>query len=133
MGALTPCSRGEAAQMVWNALLLVDQEGRACLPTGSSVPLARVRGTARPSGRTRPGIPGTQCPEGLVVTNRTRCGSAGGKTVFKDNAIPGDVVNEKAAVDRLEEDKAVLLVGEAEERLIVDRAKLPPGTREGHC
>jgi hypothetical protein len=26
--ALVPCSRGEAAQMLWNALLLVDQEGR---------------------------------------------------------------------------------------------------------
>jgi hypothetical protein len=41
-------------------------------------------------------------------------------------------VNEKAAADRFEEDKAVLLVGDAEERLIVDRAKLPPGAREGH-
>jgi hypothetical protein len=26
--AVAPCSRGEAAQMVWNALTLVDQEGR---------------------------------------------------------------------------------------------------------
>lgn len=39
---------------------------------------------------------------------------------------------EKAVVDRFEEDKAVILVGEEEEQLVVERRQLPPGTREGH-
>lgn len=38
----------------------------------------------------------------------------------------------KAVVDRFEDDKAVILVGEKEEQLVVDRHQLPPGTREGH-
>ena len=38
----------------------------------------------------------------------------------------------KAVVDRFEEDKAVILVGEEEEQLVVERRQLPPGTREGH-
>jgi len=37
----------------------------------------------------------------------------------------------KAVVDRFEGDKAVILVGEEEEQLVVDRGKLPPGTKEG--
>ena len=37
----------------------------------------------------------------------------------------------KAVVDRFEEDKAVLLVGDSEEQLIVERAALPPATLEG--
>jgi hypothetical protein len=37
----------------------------------------------------------------------------------------------KAVVDRLEGDKAVVLVGEEEEQLVVDRKKLPAGTKEG--
>jgi len=40
-------------------------------------------------------------------------------------------MNVKAVVDRFEGDKAVILVGEEEEQLVVDRGKLPPGTREG--
>ena len=38
----------------------------------------------------------------------------------------------KAVVDRLEEDKAVLLVGDNEEQLVVERALLPATTQEGH-
>jgi len=41
-------------------------------------------------------------------------------------------MEEKAVVDRFEEDKAVLLVGDEEEQLVVDRTQLPPGTCEGH-
>ena len=37
----------------------------------------------------------------------------------------------KAVVDRFEGDKAVILVGEEEEQLVVDRGKLPAGTKEG--
>ena len=37
----------------------------------------------------------------------------------------------KAVVDRFEGDKAVILVGEEEELLVVDRGKLPHGTKEG--
>jgi hypothetical protein len=37
----------------------------------------------------------------------------------------------KAVVDRFEEDKAVVLVGDDEAQLVVDRAQLPVGTREG--
>lgn len=42
------------------------------------------------------------------------------------------MMEQKAVVDRFEEQKAVLLVGEQEDQLVVDRAQLPPGTREGH-
>ena len=38
----------------------------------------------------------------------------------------------KAVVDRFEENKAVILVGDDEEQLIVDRKQLPTGTKEGH-
>ena len=41
-------------------------------------------------------------------------------------------MEQKAVVDRFEEEKAVLLVGEQEDQLVVDRAQLPPETREGH-
>lgn len=41
-------------------------------------------------------------------------------------------MEQKAVVDRFEEDKAVLLVGDQEDQLVVERAQLPPGTREGH-
>jgi hypothetical protein len=37
----------------------------------------------------------------------------------------------KAAIDRFEGDKAVLLVGEEEDKLIVPRASLPAGAKEG--
>jgi hypothetical protein len=37
----------------------------------------------------------------------------------------------KAVIDRFEGDKAVILVGEEEEKLIVPRASLPPGAKEG--
>jgi len=37
----------------------------------------------------------------------------------------------KAVIDRFEGDKAVLLVGEEEDRLIVPRASLPPEVKEG--
>jgi hypothetical protein len=37
----------------------------------------------------------------------------------------------KAVIDRFEDDKAVLLVGEEEERLIVPRAILPSEAKEG--
>ena len=37
----------------------------------------------------------------------------------------------KAVIDRFEGDKAVILVGDEEERLVVDRKQLPPGAREG--
>lgn len=40
-------------------------------------------------------------------------------------------MNVKAVVDRFEGDKAVVLIGEEEEALVVDRAKLPGGTKEG--
>jgi len=40
-------------------------------------------------------------------------------------------MNVKAVVDRFEGDKAVILVGEEEEQLVVDRGKLPAGTKEG--
>ena len=35
-------------------------------------------------------------------------------------------------VDRFEGDKAVLLVGEEERQLVVNRGLLPAGTKEGH-
>lgn len=38
----------------------------------------------------------------------------------------------KAVVDRFEDDQAVVLVGDEENQLVIDRAQLPPGTREGH-
>jgi hypothetical protein len=38
----------------------------------------------------------------------------------------------KAVIDRFEGDKAVLLVGDEEDKLIVPRATLPPGSKEGH-
>jgi len=41
-------------------------------------------------------------------------------------------MSEKAVVDRFEGDKAVLLVGEDENQLVVDRRLLPAGTKEGH-
>jgi hypothetical protein len=37
----------------------------------------------------------------------------------------------KAVIDRFEGDKAVLLVGEEEDRLVVPRASLPQGVKEG--
>jgi hypothetical protein len=37
----------------------------------------------------------------------------------------------KAVIDRFEGDKAVLLVGEEEDRLVVPRASLPTGVKEG--
>ena len=37
-----------------------------------------------------------------------------------------------AVLDRFEGNQAVLLVGDDEERLVVDRAALPKGVREGH-
>jgi hypothetical protein len=37
----------------------------------------------------------------------------------------------KAVIDRFEGDKAVLLVGEEEAKLIVPRASLPSGVKEG--
>ena len=37
----------------------------------------------------------------------------------------------KAVIDRFEGDKAVLLVGEEEDRLIVPRSLLPSGVKEG--
>jgi len=37
----------------------------------------------------------------------------------------------KAVIDRFEGDKAVLLVGEEEDKLIVPRASLPSGAKEG--
>ena len=40
-------------------------------------------------------------------------------------------MNVQAVVDRFEGDKAVILVGEEEEQLVVDRGKLPAGTKEG--
>jgi hypothetical protein len=38
----------------------------------------------------------------------------------------------KAVIDRFEGDKAVLLVGEEQDALVVPRAKLPKGVKEGH-
>jgi hypothetical protein len=38
----------------------------------------------------------------------------------------------KAVVDRFEEELAVILVGEEEEKLVVPRSSLPSGTKEGH-
>lgn len=40
-------------------------------------------------------------------------------------------MNVQAVVDRFEEDKAVILLGEEQDELVVDRDKLPAGTREG--
>jgi Protein of unknown function (DUF3006) len=37
----------------------------------------------------------------------------------------------KAVIDRFEGDKAVLLVGDEQDRLVVPRASLPPGVKEG--
>jgi hypothetical protein len=37
----------------------------------------------------------------------------------------------KAVIDRFEGDKAVILVGEEEDKLIVPRASLPSGAKEG--
>jgi hypothetical protein len=37
----------------------------------------------------------------------------------------------KAVIDRFEADKAVLLVGEEEDKLIIPRVSLPPGAKEG--
>ena len=39
---------------------------------------------------------------------------------------------EKAVIDRFEEDKAVLLVGDQERKLVVPRKSLPRGVKEGH-
>jgi len=39
---------------------------------------------------------------------------------------------EKAVIDRFEEGRAVLLVGEKEKKVIVPRKSLPRGAREGH-
>lgn len=38
----------------------------------------------------------------------------------------------RAVVDRFEGDKAVILVGDEQKPLVVDRQHLPQGTREGH-
>jgi hypothetical protein len=38
---------------------------------------------------------------------------------------------EKAVIDRWEAEQAVLLVGEEEQQLIVERSALPPGSKEG--
>ncbi len=38
---------------------------------------------------------------------------------------------EKAVIDRWEGDQAVLLVGEDEQQLVVERNALPPGSKEG--
>lgn len=40
-------------------------------------------------------------------------------------------MSEKPVIDRFEGDKAVVLVGEREEQLIVERDDLPAGAREG--
>ena len=40
-------------------------------------------------------------------------------------------MNVQAVVDRFEGDKAVILVGEEEQELVVERGKLPAGTKEG--
>ena len=40
-------------------------------------------------------------------------------------------MNVQAVVDRFEGDKAVILVGEEEQELVVERGKLPAGTNEG--
>ncbi len=40
-------------------------------------------------------------------------------------------MNVKAVVDRFEGEKAVILVGDEEEQLVVDRSQLPPETKEG--
>jgi len=37
----------------------------------------------------------------------------------------------KAAIDRFEGDKAVVLIGEEQDRLVVPRAELPSGAKEG--
>jgi hypothetical protein len=37
----------------------------------------------------------------------------------------------KAVIDRFEGDKAVILVGDEEEQLVVDRTKLPESAKEG--
>ena len=49
----------------------------------------------------------------------------------KDDALPGDLVSERAVVDRFEDGKAVLLVADEERQMIVDRSALPFGTKEG--
>ena len=38
----------------------------------------------------------------------------------------------KAVIDRFEADKAVLLVGEEQDALVVPRKSLPQGVKEGH-
>jgi len=38
----------------------------------------------------------------------------------------------KAVIDRFEEDHAILLLGDAEERLVVPRKALPRAAEEGH-
>ena len=38
----------------------------------------------------------------------------------------------KGVVDRFEGDQALILLGDEEEQLVMERAQLPPGTREGH-
>jgi hypothetical protein len=40
-------------------------------------------------------------------------------------------MSEKAVIDRFEGDKAVLLAGEQEEKLVVERSELPAGSKEG--
>jgi len=40
-------------------------------------------------------------------------------------------MNDKAVVDRFEEDKAVLLVGDKEDQMVVERTLLPLNTQEG--
>jgi hypothetical protein len=46
-------------------------------------------------------------------------------------SICGAEMKMKAVIDRFEGDKAVLLVGEEEDNLIVPRTSLPSGAREG--
>lgn len=41
-------------------------------------------------------------------------------------------MSERAVIDRFEDGKAVLLVGEDEKQLVVERVSLPAGAREGH-
>lgn len=47
------------------------------------------------------------------------------------SSICGAEMKTKAVIDRFEGDKAVLLVGEEEDKLIVPRASLPNGAKDG--
>jgi hypothetical protein len=47
------------------------------------------------------------------------------------NSIRGEMMITKAVIDRFDDDKAVLLVGEEEDRLVVLRSSLPEGVKEG--